>query len=155
MNPIILGIDPGTEQSGWCLWGDGVIHLSGVSPNVEVSDMICGTPADILAIEMVASFGMAVGKEVFRTVWWTGRFAQQWMDKTGNLPMEVFRNDVKIHLCGTTKAKDKNIRVALIDLIGPQGNKKEPGPTYQVKSHAWSALAVAVTAEYMLYGGAP
>lgn len=156
----ILAIDPGTEESGWCVYLPEYKEIlwCGVMPNAEMADFIKDSSesngADHLAIEMVASFGMAVGKEVFRTVWWTGRFAQQWMNKTGNLPMEVFRKDVKVHLCGTTKAKDKNIRVALIDLIGPRGNKKEPGPTYQVKSHAWSALAVAITAEHQLLQGA-
>jgi hypothetical protein len=153
--PLILALDPGTEKTGWCLWGDGIVYLSGVMPNVEVSDLICSTKADVLAVEMVASFGMAVGKEVFRTVWWTGRFSEQWVYKTGNLPMEVFRKDVKIHLCGTTKAKDKNIRVALIDLIGPQGKKASPGPTFGVSSHAWSALAVAITAEAQLMSAEP
>ena len=38
-----------------------------------------------------------------------------------------------------------NIRQALLDLIGPQGTKKAPGPTYGVRSHEWAALAVAVT----------
>jgi hypothetical protein len=56
------------------------------------------------------------------------------------------RKDVKMHLCGTPRAKDGNIRQRLLDLLGPQGTKKQPGPTYGVKSHAWAALAVAVTA---------
>jgi hypothetical protein len=53
---------------------------------------------------------------------------------------------VKMHLCGNQQAKDKNIRQALLDKVGPVGVKKTPGPCYGVKSHAWSALAVAVTA---------
>jgi len=44
------------------------------------------------------------------------------------------------------RAKDANIRQALLDLIGPQGTKKTPGPTYGIKSHTWAALAVAVYA---------
>jgi hypothetical protein len=44
------------------------------------------------------------------------------------------------------RAKDQNIRQALIDRLGPPGTKKNPGPTYGVTSHMWSALAVAVTA---------
>jgi len=59
----------------------------------------------------------------------------------------VYRKEVKIYLCGSMKAKDPNIRQALIDRLGDPGTKKNPGPTYGVKSHAWSALAVAVTAE--------
>jgi hypothetical protein len=44
------------------------------------------------------------------------------------------------------RAKDANIRQALIDKIGPQGTKAQPGPTYGIKSHSWAALAVAVYA---------
>jgi len=97
-----------------------------------------------LAIEMIASYGMAVGREVFETCVWIGRFIEAW-----HSPDDVrliYRKDVKMYLCGTPRAKDANIRQALIDLLGPQGTKKQPGPTYGVKSHAWAALAVAVTA---------
>ena len=57
----------------------------------------------------------------------------------------VFRMAVKMHLCHSAKAKDANIRQALIDRLGPPGTKKAPGPTYGVTSHAWPALAIAVT----------
>jgi hypothetical protein len=58
----------------------------------------------------------------------------------------VFRKDVKMHLCNSMRAKDANIRTALIDKLGAPGTKKMQGPTYGVTSHAWAALAVAVTA---------
>lgn len=146
----ILAIDPGTEQSGWCVLRHGRVWESGVAPNDIVRDVIASNDFDCdhLAIEMVASYGMAVGKEVFRTVWWSGRFADAWHSshRTQGDALEVFRQDVKLHLCKSPRAKDANIRKALIDLIGPQGTKHAPGPTYGVKSHAWAALGVAVTA---------
>jgi hypothetical protein len=58
----------------------------------------------------------------------------------------IYRKDIKLFLCGTMRAKDANIRQALIDKIGPQGTKAQPGPTYGIKSHSWAALAVAVYA---------
>jgi hypothetical protein len=64
----------------------------------------------------------------------------------------VYRKDVKLLLCGSPRAKDANIRQALLDLLGPQGTKAKPGPTYGVKSHAWAALGVAVTAQAMAKG---
>ncbi len=149
----ILAIDPGTHQSGYVIMdstGEG-IESAGVLPNHEMLDMckddaIEPHPAcDVLAIEMVASYGMPVGAEVFETVRWIGRFQQAWLLPESGV-IFVYRKDVKIHLCGTVKAKDANIRQALIDKIGPQGTKKQPGPTYGVKSHAWPALAVAITA---------
>ena len=101
-----------------------------------------------LAIEMVASYGMPVGKEVFETVRWTGRFQQAfWKPENVNL---VYRKDVKMHLCHSMRAKDPHVWQAILDLYGGKdkavGNKANPGPLYGVKSHARSALAVALTA---------
>lgn len=156
----ILAIDPGTTESGWCLFENGEVVNSGVMPNDAMLRYI-QTAAVVdfgqgkrfsLAIEMIASYGMAVGREVFETCVWIGRFVQAW-----HSPDEVslvYRRDVKLHLCGNPRAKDANIRVALIDLIGPQGTKKSPGPTYGVKSHAWAALGVAVTAAHQMQEGA-
>lgn len=142
----ILAIDPGTDESGWCLLDSGIVKESGVIPNCDLLHVIAGWSQyseDTLAIEMIASYGMAVGREVFETCVWVGRFQQAWRDPDS--VKLVYRRDVKLHLCGTAKAKDANIRQALIDLLGPQGTKKAQGATYGVKSHAWAALGVAVT----------
>lgn len=142
----ILAIDPGTEESGWCLLQNGGVLESGVMPNREMLAVVAGYRRygeDQLAIEMIASYGMAVGREVFETCVWVGRFVQAW--RHPEAVRLVYRRDVKLHLCGSAKAKDANIRQALLDLLGPQGTKKAPGPTYGVKSHAWAALGVAVT----------
>ena len=53
---------------------------------------------------------------------------------------------IKVHLCESARAKDGNVRQALIDRIGAQGTKKKPGPTYGVSKDVWAALAVAVCA---------
>jgi hypothetical protein len=91
---------------------------------------------------MIASYGMAVGREVFETCVWIGRFAE-----IARQPVQlVYRRDVKLHLCHSPRAKDANVRQALIDRLGPQGTKKNPGPTYGMKSHLWAALAVGVYA---------
>lgn len=146
---IVCAIDPGTEVSGWAIYSDERVIDAGVCDNGDLLERLRGGKAvlgvDVLAIEMVASYGMAVGAEVFRTVWWTGRFAQVWLDATGHLAMEVVRKEVKLHLCMNPRAKDSNVRIALIDRLGPKGTKKNPGPTFGVSSHAWQALAVAVT----------
>jgi hypothetical protein len=41
------------------------------------------------------------------------------------------------------RAKDANIRQALIDKLGAVGTKKAPGPLYGISGHLWAALAVA------------
>lgn len=147
----VLAIDPGTEQSGWCLYHpSGRVLGSGVKPNDIMLMEIRYSHAESLAIEMIASYGMPVGREVFETVVWIGRFQQVW--RNPEAVQLTYRRDVKLHLCGTSKAKDANIRQALLDRFPrtgggktPQvGTKAAPGPLYGVSTHAWAALGVAV-----------
>lgn len=159
----ILALDPGPERTGWVVYGDGRVLSAGLSGNRDLANRISkrlvrcppitlwiADTADTLAIEMVASYGMPVGREVFETVLWTGRFIQAW-----EFPDEVclvYRQDVKLELCGTVRAKDANVRASLIDRFGPGrskaiGTKRQPGPLYGVSGHAWAALAVAVCVE--------
>lgn len=139
---MIFAIDPGTTESGWCMLDKGALHSCGILPNQQLLDVLAHTEADLLAIEMVACYGMPVGKETFETVLWAGRFIQA-CPQPHRL---VYRKEVKLHLCGSMRAKDPNIRQALLDKLGPVGTKKTPGPLLGVKSHIWSALAIAVTA---------
>lgn len=151
----ILAVDPGPVESAYCLCSYDAVLDAGKVPNREIFDMLNLHIAGfgiVLAIEMVACYGMAVGAEVFETVRWIGRFQQFW-----RAPDEVhlvYRAEVKMELCGNTRAKDANIRQALIDRFGGKekaiGNKKSPGPLYGLKGDMWSALAVAVTAERQL-----
>lgn len=146
---IIFGLDPGTTQSGWVLLEKGRVLDSGVHDNHDVLRWVqAGQDAQVLAVEMIASMGMAVGQTTFETVRWIGRFQQAWREPEA--VRLVYRSQVKQHLCGTQRAQDTNVRQALIDMLGHPGTKGKPGPTYGVKSHAWSALAVAVTARAML-----
>lgn len=151
---MLIAIDPGNEQSGWVLFTGRAVHSCGVMPNDELLQRLRGdwrVLGDALAIEMIASYGMPVGREVFQTCVWIGRFQQAW--QAPELVRLVYRRDVKLHLCGTSRAKDANIRQALLDLFPrtgggatPQiGTKGKPGPLYGVSSHAWPALGVAVT----------
>lgn len=143
----LLAIDPGTTHSGWVLLEGDLVHDSGVAENSEILGLLQWHNTEPVAIEMIASYGMAVGKEVFETCLWIGRFMQVAGPERVRL---VYRKDVKLHLCGSPRAKDANIRQALIDRWGGKaeavGTVKKPGPLYGVKSHAWAALAVAVTA---------
>lgn len=143
---LILSIDPGTVESGWCIYSTSgrVAQSSGIMPNNDMLTKIQHATENMLVIEWIEAMGMAVGRETFETVRWVGRFQQTWFR-----PSEVIfitRREVKLHLCGNMRAKDPNIRQALIDKLGPQGTKKAPGPTYGIRSHIWSALAIAVTA---------
>lgn len=147
---MIFAIDPGPTRSGWCLYDGNHVIDSGTSDNSDVLGWIKDSPARILAIEMIASYGMAVGASVFETVRWIGRFQQAW--RNPEAVQLAYRKDIKMHLCHSMRAKDANIRQALLDRFPatgggktPQvGTKSKPGPLYGVSGHAWSALAVAV-----------
>ncbi len=100
---------------------------------------------DVLVVEMIASYGMPVGREVFETCVWVGRFLQAWPGETER----ITRGAIKLHLCGSMRAKDANVRQALIDAFGGKdkaiGTKRAPGALHGVSGDVWSALAVAVT----------
>ena len=142
----ILAIDPGRTESAWLCYSDGEIVSFGKTDNESLLEMVQNTgvfdPCEHLAIEMVASYGMPVGKDVFETCVWIGRFIQ---GGSHLRPAFIYRKDVKMHLCGSMKAKDANIRQALIDRFGAPGTKANPGATYGISTDVWSALAVAVT----------
>lgn len=151
MNQYIFSIDPGNTESGYALiqMPDFKLLDFGKTTNEmlldNLPDMIAG--ADAFAIEMVASYGMAVGKDVFETCVWIGRFIQA-AQKEHTL---VYRKDEKLCLCGSLKAKDSNIRQALIDRYAKfdfksgKGVKKNPDTFYGVSKDAWQAIAVGVT----------
>jgi hypothetical protein len=151
----ILALDPGTTQTGWVIIDEKMrISQFGIHNNRQVLKMIKDKDAelDLLATEMIGSYGMAVGKEVFETCVWIGRFIQYW--KEPDKVIIVYRKDVKMHLCHSMRAKDANIRQAIIDLYEPLGGgstpqigtKDRPGPLYGVSSHVWPAIGVAIVA---------
>jgi hypothetical protein len=146
----VVAIDPGNEQSAWCVVMDGRPFESDKQSNAEVLAKFKDWRAEgwLLAVEMIASYGMPVGREVFETCVWIGRFIQAW----GGEHTLVYRKDVKILHCGSTRATDANIRASLIDRFGPGkdkavGTKNSQGPLYGMKGDRWAALAVALTAE--------
>jgi hypothetical protein len=149
----ILAIDPGPVQSAlvWLSPERRIIDAE-ICENEYVLCTLRGLhtvyPYPHLAIEMIASYGMPVGAEVFETCCWIGRFEEAYVQR--DLRARYFRKDIKLHLCGSTRAKDSNVRQALIDLLGPVGLKKNPGPTYEIKKDMWAALAVAVYAHHVL-----
>jgi hypothetical protein len=143
----LCAIDPGTEQSALVCICDGVVS-GRIWDNRELRNALMtgsmALPAH-LVIEQVESFGMPVGKEVFETVFWSGRFAEAWQSRgLKHSWSRVGRKAVKLAICGTVKAKDPHIRQALIDRYGGPACVKKGGALAGIKSHLWAALAVAV-----------
>ena len=165
-----LCIDPGTRESGTVVYSysgfviepNPAIDNEKLLEHIKMHSRMDGSNylADLLIIEMVSSYGMAVGKEVFETCVWIGRFMQAFGPENTRL---VYRRDVKMHLCNSMRAKDANIRQAVIDKFPadgggkvPQiGTKSKPGPLYGVTKHAMPALALGITYFETVYKDVP
>jgi hypothetical protein len=146
---VILALDPGNTRSALVALDGLTVVGAWLEPNAAIRARLLGGPwsvEDVLVVEQIQSFGMPAGAELFETCWWSGRFAECWAGPSARLP----RRDVKLHLCGTSRAKDGNVRQALLDRYGPGkdvavGTKAHPGPLYGLKADLWAALAVGVT----------
>jgi len=154
---LILAIDPGPEESAWVLWDGTYLHGFAKEPSAEVLSRISyqrwdgAQPTDCV-IEKICSYGMAVGAEIFETVFWSGRFAQA-ARPDGNVA-RVPRLEVKLWLCHDSRAKDANIRQAIIDRFGGKDATRKGGSLHGVSGDVWAALAVALTyhEKYVLTG---
>lgn len=139
----VFAIDPGPVQSAYVVWdGSEILEMDKVDNEnllVMVGNLYC--PA-VFVIEQIKSYGMAVGEPIFNTVFWSGRLCQAWRGVFHRVP----RMDVKMHLCHDSRAKDSNIRQALIDRFEPELKPKQrpKGILKGVKADIWAALAVAV-----------
>jgi hypothetical protein len=151
----ILAIDPGNTESGWCLIeANRRPLLFGKDANETVLQMLRERllfDTDRIAIEMVAAYGMAVGADVFETCVWIGRFQQQALRIDTSAQVDLIkRQPVKLHHCHSSKAKDSNIRQALVDRFAPgqpnhgKGTKADPGWFYGFRADVWQAYALAV-----------
>tara|TARA_R100000951_G_C2616333_1_gene172908 strand:- start:273 stop:944 length:672 start_codon:yes stop_codon:yes gene_type:complete len=158
---LVCAIDVGTVKSGYVIGRalpSGLFEISkcGIVSNNEILDLFYQDDSfDAIAMENFQSMGMSVGKSVFDSCIWLGRFIQEARRSHPALPVWLLhRTTVKSEICGSSRAKDKNVRQAIIDLY-PAGNgggkcpqiglAKQKGMLYGVSSHMWSALGVAIS----------
>ena len=149
----ILAIDPGNVESGYCFI-DSISCKPTVFDKIENKELengiVLDSRIDYIVIERIASYGMAVGREVFETCEEIGRITM--LADIRGIPHDyVYRRDEKLTICGSPKATDANIRRALIDrfakhdLKNGKGTKDDPDWFYGFKADVWSAYAVGVT----------
>lgn len=158
MHGKILAIDPGTTHSGYVIVAHNGKKITevldkGKIPNEELLRMLPYKVGSCeIVVEMVASYGMGVGREVFETCVWIGRFLQT----AAILPEHqaehlIYRLEEKMAICHNGQAKDSNIIQALVDRYAfgipnkGKGTKKAPGFFYGFAADAWQAMAVAET----------
>lgn len=152
---MILAIDPGSTESGLTLINEIDLKptLAIKLSNEEILKVIIeAKEVNHVAIEMIASYGMPVGAEVFQTCVWIGRFIQILKDKEYSGPIKyIYRKEEKMNLCNSMKARDSNIIQALVDRFAPgipnkgKGTKKNKGWFYGFKKDIWQSYAVGVT----------
>jgi hypothetical protein len=150
---IILAIDPGTFESGWCVF-DTEKYLPvkfGVAKNDELLGRLRIVAADAVVLEQAQAHGKPVGKTVLETIFWAGQFWEAVRQKKRG---RLYASAVKHFLCprtmGPTRAQTNRALIDLFPMTGggarPQiGIKKKPGPLYGMTNHVWSALSLAVT----------
>lgn len=149
----LLAIDPGNTESGYCLMDTETMQPIefGKIPNKEMEDLISNMSGiGQIVIEKIASYGMAVGREVFDTCVEIGRMSM--IAEMMRIPVGyVFRKDEKLTICGSPRANDSNIRRALIDRFAKhdfkngKGTKSDPDWFYGFRADVWAAYAVGVT----------
>ena len=152
---IIVGIDPGPEKCGFCVYDNLAGKIIEAQKDLPVGEALTGIDiyagqADLVGIERVQSYGIP-GSTLLRTSEVVGRLWQ--CSEALRLPtVLLYRREVLRGLDVTGKGnRDSLVRERLIEMHGgtrkiAQGTKKEPGPLYGVSSHAWQALAVAIVA---------
>src|SRR5678816_3491394 len=99
----IMAIDPGTDESAYVIWNGVTLWDAAIVPNHVLIDRM----NNIVPVycEMIARYGMRVGREVFETCLWIGEFRRVCKDIVTPFT-QVFRREVKLHHCNAVQAKD-------------------------------------------------
>ena len=139
---MIIGLDPGTTHTGYCLIDFSYkVKEAGKAENARVRDMLKQMPVSHAAIESLACYGMAVGREVFETAYQIGRFQE--ILESRCVPVALYaKPEYGPAIAGVRKVTDSVIRQSLLLRFG--GDKKgEPLHLLRGDSDRRSAFAVA------------
>lgn len=157
MKPI-FAIDPGPEKSAYVEYHPNWISTPLISwsdqvDNLKLLRFLAVVVRDrIGVIEVIQSYRLRVGKDVFETCEWVGDFRNEWRQRGKGELGRLTKPEVSYHLCNRRNAVKADLRGALYQRFGDgsrrsaMGVKKEPGPLYGLTGdHVWDALALAVT----------
>lgn len=167
----ILGIDPGNTATGWALVDAETLRPLAIGKQeneLAYADMVDAYQElmekhfhqiDLyIGIEMIASYGMPVGAEVFDTCVWIGQLKERFRGWSARKETRfIYRKSEKLVLCHSPRANDSTIRQALIDRFAygeknyGKGTKKSPGWFYGFRADIWAAYTVAVTYHDLYY----
>ena len=150
---IVLGLDPGSAESALVEW-DTIRKRIGYRAKLD-NRLVPAALADradcnVLVQESTTGYMLPASRgapfipqQVLDTVEWSGYFRRVWADELGGTFARIDRRRVKLALLGRVAGTDAHVRAAMLELVGPQGTKKAPGPTFGMRADLWAALAVA------------
>lgn len=181
---FILGIDPGTTETAYCLCmvdnakaGNkpplSIIDFAKIS-NSEMREVLkkylaeseeCEYVSLTVAIEHLESYGSSVGKSTFETAYFVGALKEicfpYVLSNTRIAHTRIYRHEEKMRICHSMRANDATIKQQLVDMFADhpeknhgKGTKKEPDFFYGMKADCWSAFAICYT-EWDREGGLP
>ena len=125
---MILGIDPGNEQSGYVVVDNYKVIDAGKIKNEKLLVKIIHIPAfmrdvDAVCIELIQSYGSVAGRTLYDTCIWTGRFIQALAHAHLHVPIHLYtRPKIMRAIVGTNKGGDRALRATLLLRFG--GDKK-------------------------------
>jgi hypothetical protein len=152
----IIAIDPGTNQSAFVSWDtkkDDFIKvpdifrlglLSNETFHEYARNILRDTQPEVVAIEMVQSYGLTVGRSTFQTVLFVGRLSEKFI-QISNSDKDILPIEVRYYGRPTIKAQigGKNDAQVRTSLRMRYGEAKKGEKLYGVKKDIWSALALA------------
>jgi Holliday junction resolvasome RuvABC endonuclease subunit len=143
----LLAIDPGNIESGYVIIDTEpkYSHLKfkilehGNVENLKLLNIIESNKysLDLGLIEMIQSYGQAVGETIFNTCRWIGKFELRMID-SGIKNALIFRKSILAHHLNSVsiKSPDSAIRKRLLEVF--------PKESKGITSHSWQALALGV-----------
>ncbi len=142
MERLILGIDPGPITSGYCLWDtkkQNIVQAFDAMENrridaipfVEMEDSDKYLTIAYIVEDIEFRRGVNAGRTVFDTCKTIGRLQERFPPAFTH----VYRKSaISNHFEGYKKLKERY----------PKGTKKNPGITYELTNHSWSAFALCI-----------
>ena len=159
MTRLILGIDPGTTESGICVIERGQFDQVKIQVADKISNDECfkmlfeaeavGTDHMEIVIEGMGFQARAFGKDSIITCYNIGRMLQI-CDQINNPAAIYTRHQYGRHFVSTGGINDGSLRAALEEIYGP--SKKKGDPLFQLRgaSDKRSAFAIAKYHEFKL-----
>lgn len=155
MNRLILGIDPGTTESGWCFIESGDfdkpnIVSAGKTANEDMLKKRLNSKEELeVVIEGMANQARGFGESSIKTCYFIGRLIE--ICDYQEIPCTLYkRHEYGRFFVNSGLLKDATLRAALETIWGPSAKKNDPLYALRGASDKRSAFALAKYHEHCL-----